>query len=82
MALDRDLIGRRVVVRRLLPGERGPSGGPAMTDVLGVLIAWTEAEVTVRRDDETDITITQAEIVAAKPVPPRPERRRRSPGPP
>jgi N-acetylglutamate synthase len=53
-----------------------------MTDVLGILIAWTEADVTVRRDDETDITIPQAEIVAAKPVPPRPERRRRSQGTP
>ena len=30
------VVGTRVVIRRLVRGETGPSGGPAMTDVLGV----------------------------------------------
>ncbi len=34
------VVGQRVVVRRLLRGETGPSGGPAMTDVLGVCTSW------------------------------------------
>ena len=76
MALSPSLIGHRVVVRRILPGERGPSGGPAMTDLLGVLIGWTEDELTIRADDETNVTIRQSLVVAAKPIPPRPPRRR------
>ena len=30
------VVGQRVVVRRVLPGRDRPSGGPAMTDVLGI----------------------------------------------
>lgn len=48
--------GERVVVRSVVPGERGPSGGPAMTDVVGYVEAvetvdagWLE----VRRADDT-----------------------------
>lgn len=76
MALRPELVGTRVVVRRVLPGERGPSGGPAMTDVLGVLAAWSEQALVVRREDGTEVEVPQAEVVAAKPVPPRPPRRR------
>jgi hypothetical protein len=78
VALHSDLIGRRVVVRRLLRGESGPSGRPAMTDVLGDLTGWSPDKLTVRRDDGSELTIDQADIVAAKAVPPRPERRDRS----
>jgi hypothetical protein len=77
VALDPGLIGHRVVVRRVLRGEIGPTGGPAMTDTLGELTAWSTDEVTVRRDDRTYITIAQADIVAAKRIPPRPVRRPR-----
>ncbi len=35
------VVGQRVVVRRVLPGETGPSGGPALTDVLGVCESWS-----------------------------------------
>ena len=49
MELGAEHIGRRVVVRRAVPGERGPSGGPALTDVLGVLEAVTDETLRVRR---------------------------------
>lgn len=71
MPLRPDLVGTRVVVRRVLPGETGPTGGPAFSDVLGVLIGWSAAELTVRRADGTEVSIAQDEVVTAKPVPPR-----------
>jgi ribosomal protein S18 acetylase RimI-like enzyme len=71
MALRPEHLGRRVVVRRMVRGERGPSGGPAMTDVLGVLGAFTESTLLVRRDDGELVTVDRADVVAAKPVPPR-----------
>jgi N-acetylglutamate synthase len=70
-------VGRRVVVRRVLPGERGPSGGPAFTDVIGILEAWEDDHLVVRRRDETTVRIALAEIVAARTVPPPPAPRRR-----
>jgi len=70
-------VGRRVVVRRRLPGERGPSGGPALTDVIGVLEAWEEDYAVVRRKDDTTVRIALAEIVAGKTVPPPPPPRHR-----
>ncbi|MDX6326373.1 MAG: N-acetylglutamate synthase, partial [Nocardioidaceae bacterium] len=33
-------VGTRVVVRRRLSGRTGPSGGPALTDLLGILDHW------------------------------------------
>ena len=78
-ALERDLVGHRVVVRRVLRGETGPTGGPAYTDAIGILVAWSETEVTVRKSDDTTVTISQADIVAAKPVPPKPARSTRPP---
>jgi hypothetical protein len=78
VALHSDLIGRRVVVRRVLRGETGPSGGPAMTDILGELTGWSPDELTVRRDDGSDVTVAQADVVAAKPIPARPEPRHRT----
>ncbi|MEZ5160196.1 MAG: hypothetical protein R2709_05215 [Marmoricola sp.] len=30
------VVDQRVVIRYLLEGQAGPTGGPAMTDVLGV----------------------------------------------
>ena len=77
MPLSAADVGRRVVVRRRLPGERGPSGGPALTDVIGVLEAWEEDYVVVRRKDDTTVRIALAEIVAGKTVPPPPPRRHR-----
>jgi ribosomal protein S18 acetylase RimI-like enzyme len=71
MELGPEHVGRRVVVRRALPGERGPSGGPALTDVLGVLEALTDETLLVRRDDGDVVTVDRFRVVAAKPVPAR-----------
>ncbi|MGZ4461118.1 MAG: putative acetyltransferase, partial [Nocardioidaceae bacterium] len=70
-------VGQRVVVRRLLPGRTGPSGGPAMTDLLGVMESWTATETVVRAEDGVATTIALADIVSGKPVPPRPSPRMR-----
>lgn len=77
MPLNRDHVGQRVIVRRLLPGETGPSGGPAMTDVLGVLAAFDSSSLAVERDDGELVTILRADLVTGKPIPPRPVTRMR-----
>jgi ribosomal protein S18 acetylase RimI-like enzyme len=59
------------VVRRVLPGETGPSGGPAMTDVLGTLTSWDSATCVVATDSGPAVTIPLADLVTGKPVPPR-----------
>jgi ribosomal protein S18 acetylase RimI-like enzyme len=67
-------VGQRVVVRRLLPGETGPSGGPALSDVLGTCTAWGDGVCVVRPDGDgcqEPVTIPIRTIVAGKPVPPR-----------
>lgn len=71
------VVGQRVVIRRILPGETGPSGGPALTDVLGTCLAWADGACVVEREDGTSITIDTAHIVSGKPVPPRPSVRHR-----
>ena len=71
------VIGLRVVVRRVLPGETGPSGGPAMTDLLGVCTAWGDGVCVVVPEEGEPVTIRLADIVAGKPVPPRPSPRLR-----
>jgi len=65
------VVGQRVVVRRVLPGETGPSGGPAMTDVLGICLRWSDGECVVQPESGPAITIAVADIVSGKPVPPR-----------
>ena len=77
--LGPDQIGQRVVVRRVLPGQTGPTGGPAFTDVLGVMESWADGVTSVRREDGQLVTIQVSEIVAGKPVPPPPPRRRTRP---
>ncbi len=71
------VIGKRVVIRRLLHGDTGPSGGPAMTDLLGVCLAWGEGRCVVQPEDGEPVEITIADIVSGKPVPPRPSVRMR-----
>jgi N-acetylglutamate synthase len=75
MQLHRGLIGHRVVVRRVLAGQRGPSGGPALTDVIGVLESWGDRSLSVRRETGELVTIPLSSITAGKPVPPPPEQR-------
>jgi GNAT superfamily N-acetyltransferase len=69
------VVGHRVVVRRLLPGEAGPSGGPAMTDVLGTCLRWSDGECVVQPESGPAVTIPLSLIVSGKPVPPRPSSR-------
>jgi GNAT superfamily N-acetyltransferase len=71
------VVGQRVVVRRLLRGESGPTGGPAFTDVLGVMETWDEGETVVRTAADEVVRIRVADIVSGKPVPPRPSVRLR-----
>jgi N-acetylglutamate synthase len=66
-----------VVVRRVVPGETGPTGGPAMTDLLGVMESWSAASTVVRAEDGTTTEIALRDIVSGKPVPPRPSVRMR-----
>ncbi len=70
------VVGQRVVVRRVLLGERGPSGGPAFTDLLGVCLAWGDDAV-LRLADGTEVSVPVDQIVSGKPVPPRPSVRHR-----
>ena len=71
MSLTPADVGSRVVVRRRLGGEPGPSGGPAMTDVIGTLERFDDELVGVRREDGTLVEFARADVVAGKPVPPR-----------
>jgi N-acetylglutamate synthase len=71
------VVGTRVVVRRLLRGETGPSGGPAMTDVLGVCTSWGDNVCVVEPEEGPPVRIPLADIVSGKPVPPRPSVRHR-----
>ncbi|MFY9916486.1 MAG: GNAT family N-acetyltransferase [Nocardioidaceae bacterium] len=71
MPLHAGLVGQRIVVRHLLPGEQGPTGGPAMSDVLGILETWDETSISVRREGGELVTISREHIVTGKPVPPR-----------
>jgi hypothetical protein len=61
--------GVRVSLRRRLP-----DGGYG--DVLGMLLSWTPSLVRVERRDGTVVEVAPADVVAAKRVPPAPERRR------
>ena len=71
------VVGQRVVVRRVLRGETGPSGGPAMTDVLGICTAWGDGRCVVVPESGDPVEIALADIVSGKPVPPRPSVRHR-----
>ncbi len=71
------VVGQRVVVRRVLRGETGPSGGPALTDALGVCLSWADGTCVLQREDGTTLAIATADIVSGKPVPPRPPARHR-----
>lgn len=70
-------MGQRIVVRRVLPGQTGPSGGPAFTDVLGTCLAWDADSCLVERADGEKVRIALADVVSGKPVPPRPPVRMR-----
>ncbi len=71
------VVGQRVVVRRILRGQTGPTGGPAFTDILGVCTAWGEGRCLVQPERGPAVVIAIADIVSGKPVPPRPSVRHR-----
>lgn len=66
------VVGQRVVVRRVVRGETGPSGGPAMTDVLGTCEWWADGRAGVRTAAGELVEFATADVVSGKPVPPRP----------
>lgn len=76
-SLGPHVVGQRVIVRRVVHGETGPTGGPAFTDVLGVCVSWADGIAVVMREDGSRISIATRDIVAGKPVPPRPKVRQR-----
>lgn len=69
--LGPDVVGQRIVVRRPVPGELGPTGGPAFTDLLGVCESWGESAIVVRPESGDAVRIPLDLIVSGKPVPPR-----------
>ncbi|WP_224124449.1 GNAT family N-acetyltransferase [Nocardioides mangrovi] len=71
------VVGQRVVVRRLVRGETGPTGGPALTDLLGTCLSWADGACVVQPEDGPAVSIALADIVSGKPVPPRPSPRLR-----
>lgn len=73
------VVGQRVVVRRVLRGRTGPTGGPALTDVLGTCRSWADGLCEVETADGAVVAIRVADIVSGKPVPPRPSVRHRVP---
>ena len=74
--LTTDDVGRRVVVRYRLAGQRAVSGRPLLTDVIGVLETWADGRLEVRHRDGELVCIATADVVAAKVVPPAPPPRR------
>lgn len=75
--LGAHVVGQRIVVRRLLRGEAGPTGGPAFGDTLGVCTAWGDGRCLVQTAGGGQVSIPIADIVSGKPVPPRPSVRHR-----
>ncbi len=74
------VVGQRIVLRRLLPGRVGPTGGPAMTDLLGTCTAWGDGVCEIVPDGPgggEPVRVRLSEIVSGKPVPPRASARHR-----
>lgn len=67
--LGPDCVGLRVVVRSIVPGETGPTGGPTFTDVIGICTEWTDDDCVVARSTGEVVRIPRALIVAGKPAP-------------
>ena len=70
--LRNEHVGKRVVIRVRLAGD---VPGRRFTDILGELIEVNDAHLVVDRDGET-ITLDRSTVVAGKPIPPKPPRRR------
>lgn len=78
-------VGSRVVLRYRLPPDQVGPGGETLTDVIGVLRAWTGAPensdeagfATVVRASGEQVTVPLASIVAGKRLPPAQPRLKR-----
>ncbi|WP_129667150.1 GNAT family N-acetyltransferase [Phytoactinopolyspora endophytica] len=72
---ERDqLVGRRVVLRHRLHGAE-----QAATDVLGILMSWTDGTLTLRRSRQPEgepVMVAEADVIAIKAIPARPVTRR------
>ena len=79
MPLDEAMVGVRVNVRRLVRGETGPTGGPAMTDTIGRVLGVDEATATIERRDGELVEVRLTDVVAVKPIPDGPRRVRTRP---
>lgn len=75
MSSSADHLRHRVVVR-FLTGATGPTGGPEGSDVIGRLLGVDPLRV--ERRDGSIVEIDPDTVVALKPVPDRPARRRRA----
>ena len=64
VAITPDDLGKRVTIRRALPDGR-------LGDVVGILQAWSDGVLRVRRRDDSVVEIAQTALVAAKVVPSR-----------
>jgi GNAT superfamily N-acetyltransferase len=62
--LGPQVVGRRIVVRHLLPDG-------SATDVLGTCTSWGADSLTVDREGHGPVTIALSDVVTGKPVPPR-----------
>jgi len=74
---DAPVVGQRIVIRHLAGGV-GPSGGPALNDVIGRVMEVNDETVTVERRDGRTVVVARPDIVTWKVVPDRPLRRRPS----
>lgn len=69
MRITPDDVGLRVSVRRVLPDGR-------FGDVIGILETWTDGVLTLRRRDDSVVTVSADTLVAGKVVPQTPPVRR------
>ena len=70
-----ELLGRKVVVRRITGGPDAGGSGPVgarYTDVVGVLVAAGPARLSVRRRNRSLVDIPRSEVHLVKPVPAAP----------
>jgi hypothetical protein len=70
-------VGQRVSVRARLADP--PAQGPTTTDTLGILRRWADGVLAIERADGTVTEVAEADLLAARlippPPPPRPRRR-------
>ena len=53
-------VGARVTLRRAVDG--------GVSDVVGVLLAWSDGVLSVRRRDGAEVTVAEGDLVAARVV--------------